>query len=148
MRSVIQRVNFATLSIGGEVFSKIDNGLLVLVGVGVEDGVADAEYIAKKISKIRIFEEDEKMNIDVLGAGGKVMIVSQFTLFGDMRGGNRPSFVESARGEVAKELYEKVIEIVRSNGIVVETGVFGADMQINLENDGPVTIMLDSKKGF
>lgn len=148
MRSVVQRVNFATLSIDNQQYSKIDKGLLALVGVAPDDTIKDCEYIAKKIAKMRVFEVDEKMNADVSQDGGKIMIVSQFTLYGDMRGGNRPSFIASAGGDFANEMYEKVVELVRGYGIDVATGVFGADMQINLENDGPVTILLDSKKEF
>ncbi len=148
MRSVVQRVNFATLKIDGEVYSQINKGLVALVGVAPDDDIKDAEYIAKKIAKMRIFEVDDKMNADVFQAGGEIMIVSQFTLYGDMRGGNRPSFIASAGGEMANNMYEKVVELVRATGINVVTGVFGADMKINLENDGPVTIMMDSKRGF
>ncbi len=148
MRSIVQRVNFATLSIDGTKHSQFGKGLLALVGVAPDDDVKDAEYIAKKIAKMRVFEVDDKMNADVTQAGGEIMIVSQFTLYGDMRDGNRPSFIASARGEFASEMYEKVIELVRGYGLNVSTGVFGADMQINLENDGPVTIMMDSKRGF
>lgn len=148
MRSIVQRVNFATLSIEGKEYSRIEKGLLALVGVAPDDEIKDAEYIAKKIAKMRIFEVDGKMNADVSQVGGEIMIVSQFTLFGDMRSGNRPSFIQSAGGDFANEMYEKVVSLVRETGIKVSTGVFGADMQINLENDGPVTIMMDSKKVF
>lgn len=148
MRSIVQRVNFATLKIDGEIHSQIGKGLLALVGVAPDDDIKDAEYIAKKIAKMRIFEVDDKMNADVSQADGEIMIVSQFTLYGDMRGGNRPSFIASAGGDFANQMYEKVVELVKSTGINVTTGVFGADMKINLENDGPVTIMLDSKRGF
>ena len=148
MRAVVQRVNFARLEIEGKVFSEIEKGLLVFVGVGNDDNEDDVDYIVKKISKIRIFEKDEKMNLDVKDIGGKIMIVSQFTLYGDMRGGNRPSFTSSAKGDFARLLYEKVIEKTVENGIQVVTGVFGAHMNINFENDGPVTIMLDSGRSF
>ncbi len=148
MRSVVQRVNFATLSIDNKQYSKIGQGLLALVGVAPDDTLKDCEYIAKKIAKMRVFEVDGKMNGDISTCGGEIMIVSQFTLYGDMRSGNRPSFIASAGGEFANDMYEKVVEMVRGYGINVATGVFGADMQINLENDGPVTILVDSKKEF
>lgn len=148
MRSVVQRVNFAQLSIEGKEYSKIGKGLLALVGVAPDDSEKDAEYVAKKIAKMRVFEIDGKMNGDITTCGGEIMIVSQFTLYGDMRDGNRPSFTASAGGDFANAMYEKVVLLVRGYGINVCTGVFGADMQINLENDGPVTILVDSKRGF
>lgn len=149
MRSIVQRVNYSTLEIDGEKYSGINKGLLALVGVCETDSEKDAVYIAKKISNMRVFEdEDGKMNLDVKKVGGEVMIVSQFTLYGDMRGGNRPAFVSAGKGEMANSLYEKVVSLVRAEGINVATGKFGADMQISLQNDGPVTIMLESSKAF
>jgi D-aminoacyl-tRNA deacylase len=123
--------------------------LLILLGVGVEDQEADADYLASKIAGLRIFEDDgRKMNLSVVDVGGAVLAVSQFTLYGDVRKGKRPSFDAAARPERARELYEYFVGAIRKAGLVCETGRFQEDMQVELVNDGPVTILLDSGKGF
>ena len=128
---------------------QIERGLVVLLGVGVDDGAADAEYMAEKIAGLRIFEDaDGKMNCSVTEAGGAVLAVSQFTLYGDTRRGKRPSFDAAARPEQARGLYEQFVERVRALGLRCETGQFQAEMKVELVNDGPVTILLDSKKNF
>lgn len=127
----------------------IDRGLLVLLGVGSHDGVPDVEYVAGKVRDLRIFADDAgKMNRDVAEAGGAVLLVSQFTLFGDVRNGKRPSFIEAAPPELARALYEGVAAAIRVRGVRVETGEFRAHMDVSLVNDGPVTILLDSKRAF
>ena len=149
MRAVVQRVSRASVKVEGELTGEIGLGLLVLLGVGQEDGEADADYLAEKIAGLRIFEDDAgKMNLSVMDVGGAVLAVSQFTLFGDMRRGKRPSFDAAARPERARELYEYFVERVRAAGLRCETGRFQAMMEVELVNSGPVTILLDSKKGF
>jgi len=149
MRAVVQRVGRAQVSVRGEVSGRIGPGLLVLLGVGAGDGKADADYLAEKIAGLRIFEDEHgKMNRSVSEAGGAVLVVSQFTLYGDVRRGKRPSFDAAAAPELARELYEYFVERVRGFGLTCETGRFQEDMQVELVNDGPVTILLDSGKGF
>ena len=149
MRAVVQRVSRASVKVAGETIGAIDGGLLVLVGVGHDDGETDAEYLAEKICGLRIFEDDEgKMNRSVLDTGGAVLAVSQFTLYGDVRRGKRPSFDEAARPEQAAPIYEHFVACVRGAGLRCETGKFQAMMKVELVNDGPVTILVDSKKGF
>lgn len=148
MRAVIQRVTQASVSIEGKTAGSIGRGFLVLLGVHVSDEKVDADYIIKKISGLRIFEDEAgKMNLPLAEVGGELLIVSQFTLYGDARHGNRPSFTEAALPEKAVPLYEYTVTELRKN-FNVATGVFGADMQVSLVNDGPVTILLDSKKQF
>ena len=148
MRAVVQRVKKSCVTIDGEVLGKIDNGLLVLVGIEDSDAEADIEYMCDKIVNLRIFEDDnEKMNLSVRDVGGSVLIVSQFTLYGDARKGRRPNFSSAARPEKAVPVYEKLIEKI-SEYVSVQTGVFGAMMQVELVNDGPVTILLESKRAF
>lgn len=145
MRAVVQRVKYASVTIDGEITAKIDNGFLVLLGVHEDDTENDAEYLAKKCSGIRIFEdEEEKMNLSVKDVEGSFLVVSNFTLYADCRKGNRPSFVNAARPEKAIPLYEKFVSCVRENGIECQTGEFGADMKVELLNDGPVTIVIES----
>lgn len=145
MRAVVQRVKYASVTIDGEITAKIDNGFLVLLGVCEDDSEKDAEYLAKKCSGMRIFEdEEEKMNLSVKDVGGSFLVVSNFTLYADCRKGNRPSFVNAARPEKAIPLYEKFVSCVRENGIECQTGEFGADMKVELLNDGPVTIVIES----
>lgn len=148
MRAVIQRVKNASVTIDGKVHGKIDTGFLVLLGVAHEDDEKDAELLAAKIAKLRIFEdENEKMNLSVSDVGGEILIVSQFTLYADCRKGRRPSFTNAMAPAVANEYYEKFISVVESiTGVAPKTGEFGADMKVELLNDGPVTIMLDSKE--
>ena len=149
MRAVVQRVSRASVTVDGEITGAIERGLLVLLGVGGDDNESDADYLAAKISGLRIFEDDhEKMNLSVQEVNGAILAVSQFTLFGDVRKGKRPSFDAAARPERAKELYEYFVAQVRGTGLRCETGVFQAMMQVELVNDGPVTILLDSKKVF
>ena len=148
MRAVVQRVTEANVTINGECAGSIGRGLLVLLGVYTGDETADADYMIKKISGLRIFEDpDGKMNLGLADVGGALLVVSQFTLYGDARHGNRPSFIEAALPDKAVPLYEYVVNRLRER-FTVETGVFGADMAVSLVNDGPVTILLDSKKLF
>ncbi|HET8827423.1 MAG TPA: D-aminoacyl-tRNA deacylase [Terriglobales bacterium] len=149
MRAVVQRVSRAQVSVGEEVVGKIDAGLLVLLGSAKDDTSADAEYLAAKVVGLRIFEDENgKMNRSVVETGGDVLAVSQFTLYGDVRKGKRPSFDEAAPPQVASQLYEHFVQNVREVGVRCETGRFQAMMQVELVNDGPVTILLDSKRAF
>lgn len=149
MRAVVQRVSRAQVSVGEEVVGKIEAGLLVLLGVAKHDGRSDAEYLAGKVVGLRVFEdEDGKMNRSVVEIGGSVLAVSQFTLYGDVRKGKRPSFDEAAPPQVANELCEHFVQKVHDAGVPCETGRFQATMQVELVNDGPVTILLDSKRTF
>ncbi len=149
MRAVVQRVSRASVKVDGELTGEIGLGLLVLLGVGHDDAEAEAEYLAEKIAGLRIFEDDAgKMNLSVSDVGGAVLAVSQFTLFGDVRRGKRPSFDAAARPERARELYEYFVERVGSHGLRCETGRFQAMMDVELINSGPVTILLDSRKAF
>lgn len=149
MRAVVQRVSRASVAVEGRVVGEIGAGLLVLVGVSARDAEADAEYLAEKIAGLRIFEdEDGKMNRNVADVGGAVMAVSQFTLYGDVRRGLRPSFDDAARPERARELYEHFVKRIRETGLRCETGQFQALMSVSLVNEGPVTILLDSAKLF
>lgn len=147
MRIVLQRVKSASVSIDDVVVGNINQGFLLLVGVGPEDTSDDASYLARKIAGMRIFsDENRKMNLSIDQIGGKILSVSQFTLFADTKKGNRPSFTGAASPEHATKIYEKFNETLRSEyGLTVETGEFGADMQVSLVNDGPVTIILDTK---
>ena len=147
MRIVLQRVKSATVSIEGAVVGEIEQGFLLLVGVGPDDTRDDASYLARKIAGMRIFsDENGKMNLSIDQVGGKILSVSQFTLFADTKKGNRPSFTGAASPEAANKLYEEFNEILRTEyELIVETGEFGADMQVSLVNDGPVTILLDTK---
>jgi len=149
MRAVVQRVSRAQVAANGEIAGEIGLGLLVLLGVRQEDTEADATYLAEKIAGLRIFEDDEgKMNRSAQEVGGSVLAVSQFTLYGDVRRGKRPSFDGAAPPEQARELYEFFVEQIRAAGLCCETGRFQAMMQVELVNEGPVTILLDSRKGF
>ena len=149
MRAVVQRVSRARVIIGGSVTGEIANGMVVLLGVGRDDTSAVATGMAEKISNLRIFEDDQqKMNRSLVDLKGSALIVSQFTLYGDARGQRRPSFVAAAPSEQAKNLYEDFAEALRGLGVTVATGVFGAMMSVELVNEGPVTILLDSDKTF
>ncbi len=149
MRAVVQRVSRASVRVGGDTVSEIGRGMLVLLGVAQDDSEADADYLADKIAGLRIFEDAEgKMNRAAAESGGAVMAVSQFTLFGDVRRGKRPSFDMAARPEKAEQLYEYFVGKIRAAGLRCETGKFQAMMEVELVNDGPVTILLDSKKLF
>ena len=148
MRAVVQRVSEASVTIGGDVVGRIGRGLLVLVGVEVDDATADAEWLAGKIAQMRIFSDGEgKMNRDVREIDGEVLVVSQFTLLADTRKGNRPSFVRAARPPEAVPLYEYFLQVIEKHtGRSPARGVFAADMQVHLVNDGPVTIVCDSRQ--
>ena len=149
MRAVIQRVEKASVSVEGEIKGQIGAGFLVLIGVEEGDGDADFRYIAEKAPNLRVFEDEQgKMNRSLLDVGGELLAVSQFTLLGDARGGRRPSFITAARPETADPMYERLVADWRARGIRVETGVFGAHMKVSLVNDGPVTILLDSRRRF
>jgi D-aminoacyl-tRNA deacylase len=149
MRVVVQRVSRAQVTVRGEVVGKIERGLLVLLGVAGTDKEADAEYLADKVAGLRIFEDEAgKMNLSVGDAGGAVLVVSQFTLYGDVRRGKRPSFDDAAPPEQARKLYEYFVERIRNAGLRCETGCFQEMMQVELVNDGPVTILVDSGKAF
>lgn len=149
MRAVIQRVEKASVSVEGEIKGQIGAGFLVLIGVEEGDGDVDFKYIADKVPNLRVFEDEQgKMNRSLLDVGGEVLAVSQFTLLGDARGGRRPSFITAARPETADPMYERLVADWRVRGIRVETGVFGAHMKVSLVNDGPVTILLDSRRRF
>ena len=149
MRAVIQRVEKASVSVEGEIKGQIGAGFLVLIGVEEGDGDADFKYIADKVPNLRVFEDEQgKMNRSLLDVGGELLAVSQFTLLGDARGGRRPSFITAARPETADPMYERLVADWRARGIRVETGVFGAHMKVSLVNDGPVTILLDSRRRF
>jgi D-tyrosyl-tRNA(Tyr) deacylase len=149
MRAVVQRVREAAVRIEGELAGAIGTGFLVLLGVAVDDEPADADTMAAKIAGLRIFDDAAgAMNLALADVGGAVLLVSQFTLLGDARKGRRPSFITAARGEAANALYERVAARLRDAGLTVATGVFGADMQVALVNDGPVTILLDTTKAF
>ena len=149
MRAVIQRVEKASVSVEGEIKGQIGAGFLVLIGVEEGDGDVDFKYIAEKVPNLRVFEDEQgKMNRSLLDVGGELLAVSQFTLLGDARGGRRPSFITAARPETADPMYERLVADWRARGIRVETGVFGAHMKVSLVNDGPVTILLDSRRRF
>jgi D-tyrosyl-tRNA(Tyr) deacylase len=149
MRAVIQRVSRAQVTVEGQLRGAIGKGLLVLLGVAADDGDADLAYLVEKTAGLRVFEDDAgKMNRSVQDAGGALLVVSQFTLFGDVRRGRRPSFDNAAPPQMADALYQRYVEMLRGKGLHVETGVFQAMMQVELLNEGPVTILLDSKKLF
>lgn len=145
MRACIQRVSEASVTVDGEVVGRIGRGLLVLLGVGLDDGPAEVEWLAEKLVQLRIFEDDDgKMNRSLVDAGGAMLVVSQFTLFGDARKGRRPSFTAAAPPELADRLYQEFVARVRAMGIEVQTGVFRAHMDVALVNDGPVTLWIDT----
>ena len=147
MRAVVQRVSSARVEVDGEVAGSIGRGLLVLLGVGQGDTEKQAQWLAEKIGGLRIFEDDAgKMNLSVQDIGGSVLVVSQFTLFGDCRKGRRPSFTEAAPPDLAERLYQEFVDYLRAQNIPVATGVFQAKMDVHLVNDGPVTIWLDTEQ--
>ena len=149
MRAVVQRVTESSVTVEGNILGQIDHGLLVLLGVSENDTEEDAAYIAKKIAQLRIFNDEQgKFNRSLEDTGGAVLLISQFTLFGDARKGNRPSFIKAARPETAIPLYKATAQHLRDRNIQVETGEFGAHMEVALSNDGPVTILIDSQKEF
>ena len=154
MRAVVQRVKKASVKIqntsdGDYINGEIDKGLLIFLGITHEDNDKDLDYIADKISGLRIFEDEQgKMNLSIDDIKGEILLISQFTLYGDCRKGRRPGFSDAARPEIAIPLYNKAIEMIKSKNISIEVGVFGADMLVDIQNDGPVTILLESSKLF
>jgi D-aminoacyl-tRNA deacylase len=149
MRAVVQRVRWARVSVGHEQVGAIENGLCALVGVGRDDAEGDADALAEKLSGLRIFEDEAgKMNLGLLETGGALLAVSQFTLFGDARKGKRPSFTDAMEPVRAQELFERFCARARALGLAVETGRFRAEMLVELANDGPVTLLIDTKKQF
>ncbi len=149
MRSCIQRVTQGSVHVDGEEVGRIEQGVVVLLGVEKGDTLKEVQWMASKVAELRIFEDDEgKMNRSLLDTGGQVLAISQFTLLGDCRKGRRPSFIAAADPESANELYEAFVSCLREQGVHVETGRFQADMQVSLVNDGPVTMLLDSNKRF
>ena len=149
MRAVIQRVTQSSVVVDETTTGEIGQGLLVLLGVEKEDTAADLKYTFEKTIGLRVFEDDqEKMNLSLLDVSGQLLVVSQFTLLGDVRRGRRPSFVEAAAPEIANQMYEEFVSMARAKNIDVQTGVFQADMAVHLINDGPVTILIDSRKKF
>jgi len=149
MRAVIQRARECQVTVGDEIIGKIGNGLAVLLGVNSRDTEKDADYLADKVANLRIFvDENNKMNLSVKDTGGEIMVVSQFTLYGDCRKGRRPSYNDAAPPELAERLYEYFVSNLKKMGLAVATGRFQAMMNVSLTNDGPVTILLDSEKNF
>ena len=149
MRAVVQRVSLSSVSVDNEVVGKIDKGLMVLLGVTHDDTQEDVKYLVEKISNLRIFEDDQdKMNLSLIDVGGELLAISQFTLYGDCRKGRRPNFTQAAKPDIANDLYEKFVKQAKDLGINVQTGSFGAHMVVDIVNDGPVTMIIDSKKNF
>lgn len=149
MKVLVQRVKQASVCVEGKEISAVKQGMLVFLGVEKDDSLKDAEFLARKIANLRIFEDiDGKMNLSIKDIDGEFLIVSQFTLAGDTSRGNRPGFETAARPEIAKDLYEKFLELVRSENVPVKTGIFQADMQVALINDGPVTFLLEKRSSL
>ncbi len=149
MRAVVQRVHRASVSVDGKLVGAIGKGLLVFVGVGSRDTEADLEWMCEKILNLRIFEDEQgKMNLSVLDVDGELLVISQFTLYGDCRKGRRPSFSEAASPELGKDFYEAFLSKLKAKIKKVEQGIFGAHMEVELVNDGPVTLLLDSERKF
>lgn len=149
MRAVVQRVTSSSVTVDGNIIGKIDKGLNVLIGICKDDTMEDLKYIKEKLINLRIFQdEQDKMNLSILDVKGDILAISQFTLYGDCRKGRRPNFMDAMGGEEAKVLYNKFVSMLKETGLKVETGEFGADMKVEINNDGPVTILLDSKRNF
>ncbi|SHI18453.1 D-aminoacyl-tRNA deacylase [Clostridium intestinale] len=149
MRAVVQRVKRSSVKVNGETIGEISKGINVLVGITKDDNDEDLKYIKEKIFNLRIFsDENDKMNLSVKDIKGELLIISQFTLYGDARKGRRPSFIEALGGEEAVKLYNDFIELCKTERLKIQTGEFGADMEVEIINDGPVTLLLDSKKNF
>lgn len=149
MRAVVQRVTQGDVTAENRITGSINKGLVVFLGVGLEDVISDAVYMAEKIAGLRIFEDDQaKMNLSVQDVGGEILAISQFTLFGDVKKGKRPSFSGAAKPEVAVKLYREFCEALKNRNLKVEEGIFQSDMLVRVFNDGPVTILIDSKKEF
>ena len=149
MRAVVQRVKCSKVVVDGKVIGEIKRGFNVLLGVSREDSLEDAKYMKDKIVNLRVFEDSEgKLNRSLLDVQGELLVISQFTLYGDCRKGRRPSFIEALGGEAANDLYKEFVKLCKEDVTRVETGEFGADMMVSIENDGPVTLIIDSKKNF
>ena len=149
MRAVVQRVTSSKVVVDGKIVGSINKGINVLIGISCDDNEEDLKYIRDKIINLRIFEDENfKMNKSLMDIGGEMLVISQFTLYGDCRKGRRPNFMAALGGEEAKKLYDQFVLMIKECGIKVETGIFGADMKVDIQNDGPVTILLDSKKNF
>lgn len=149
MRAVVQRVKRSSVKVDGEIVGSIENGINVLIGICAEDTLDDIKYIVDKVVNLRIFQDDnDRMNLSLKDIDGEILAISQFTLYGDCRRGRRPNFMNALGGNEAKVLYDEFIHMLKDTGVKVETGVFGAHMDVEIQNDGPVTILLDSKKTF
>ena len=144
MRALIQRVSHGKVSVADETIAEINKGIVILLGVGNDDGEEQAQYLAKKIAEMRIFEDEQgKTNLSLLDVGGEAIVVSQFTLYADTRKGRRPSFINAARPELAEPLVDRFVELIKGHGIPTQTGKFGAHMLVEIDNDGPVTIWME-----
>ncbi|EES51323.1 D-aminoacyl-tRNA deacylase [Clostridium botulinum] len=149
MRAVVQRVTSSSVKVEDNIVGSIEKGLNVLIGISKSDTLEDLKYIRDKVINLRIFQDEkEKMNLSLLDIKGELLVISQFTLYGDCRKGRRPNFMDAKGGEEAKELYEEFLSLLKESNLKVETGEFGADMKVEINNDGPVTIILDSSKNF
>ncbi|AIY80868.1 D-tyrosyl-tRNA(Tyr) deacylase [Clostridium botulinum] len=149
MRAVVQRVTSSSVQVDGNTVGSIGKGLNVLIGISKSDTLQDLKYIRDKVINLRIFEDEkEKMNLSLLDVKGELLVISQFTLYGDCRKGRRPNFMEAKGGEEAEGLYEEFLSLLKESNLKIETGEFGADMKVEINNDGPVTIILDSSKNF
>ncbi len=146
MKAIVQRVSHASVLVNGEIVGSIGAGLVILLGIRVDDSIADARYLAQKCINLRIFSDEQgKFNLSALDIHGDILVVSQFTVYSDTRKGRRPSFVEAAPPEISEPLYEKFIEFVAASGLTVQSGRFAADMLVKINNDGPVTLIVESK---
>ena len=149
MRAIVQRVKSANVQIDGQLVAEIESGLLIFLGISIDDQQSDIDYLIRKIANLRIFRDDDlRMNKSLLNVGGQALVVSQFTLYGDCRKGRRPNFSQAAKPEKAHQLYQVFVNQLLQLGVDVKTGVFQATMEVELTNDGPITILLDSKKLF
>jgi D-tyrosyl-tRNA(Tyr) deacylase len=149
MRAVVQRVTYSSVEVNGEIVGRINKGFNVLIGISKDDTEEDMNYIRDKIINLRVFsDENDKMNLSLLDIKGDILLISQFTLYGDARKGRRPNFMNALGGDEAKNFYDKFVNMMKETGLKVETGIFGADMKVDIKNDGPVTILLDSSKNF
>lgn len=149
MRAIVQRVTYSSVSVDGKIIGEISNGFNILLGISKRDTLEDINYICDKIINLRVFQdENDKMNLSLLDVKGEILVISQFTLYGDCRKGRRPNFMQAKGGLEAKELYDAFINKIKESKLKVECGEFGADMKVVINNDGPVTILLDSEKNF
>lgn len=149
MRAVVQRVTSSSVSVDGKIIGEIGLGFNLLIGISKDDTLEDLKYIKDKVINLRVFQdENDKMNLSLLDVNGEILVISQFTLYGDCRKGRRPNFMEAQSGDEALKLYEEFLELLKTSDLKVESGEFGADMKVQINNDGPVTILLDSKRNF